>query len=89
MRSVTIYTKDWCSYCVRAKALFKSLGADFSEINLENDPEQRQAVSDRYHWRTMPMIVVGDQFLGGFDDVVALHRKGQLVPLLQGTSQPT
>jgi glutaredoxin 3 len=84
-----IYTKDNCPYCVRAKNLFKSLGAEFEEINLEHEPEKRHELSQKYQWRTIPMIVVGDQFLGGFDDTYELHREGKLRPLLAGTAPTT
>ena len=83
MPKVTIYTKDNCPYCVRAERLFKSLQVPFEEINLEHQPELRDQLSRRYQWRTVPMILVGDRFLGGYDDVSAMHRRGELTPLLK------
>ena len=82
MSNVTIYTTSVCPYCIRAKNLFKSLNVPFEEVNLENDPALRQHLSAKYKWRTVPMIVVGERFLGGFDDVNELHRRGELKPLL-------
>lgn len=82
MANVTIYTTSVCPYCVRAKNLFKSLNVPYTEVNLEGDPALRQALSAKYKWRTVPMIVVGDRFLGGYDDVSELHRRGELTPLL-------
>jgi glutaredoxin 3 len=79
---VVIYTKNVCPYCVRAKALFTKLKVAFEEINLEHRPDLRRELSERYNWRTVPMILVGDRFLGGYDDVRELHGRGQLTPLL-------
>ncbi len=86
MPKVVIYTKDVCPYCVRAKNLFKSLRVPFEEINLEHDPETRAELSRKYNWRTVPMILVGDRFLGGCDDALELHRSGELAKLLAETS---
>lgn len=83
MPKVTIYTKDNCPYCVRAKRLFTSLQVPFEEINLEHQPELREELSRKYRWRTVPMIVAGDRFLGGYDDVSEMHRNGELTPLFK------
>jgi glutaredoxin 3 len=85
MQSVTIYTKRICPYCDRAKALFSRLGVPYSEVGLDDKPDLRDELVERYSWRTVPMIVVGDRFLGGFDDVHGLHQRGELLPILQGT----
>ena len=82
MSKVTIYTTSVCPNCIRAKNLFKSLNVPFEEVNLENDPQLRSELTEKYKWRTVPMIVVGDRFLGGYDDVSEMHRNGQLQPLL-------
>lgn len=85
MPKVVIYTKDACPYCVRAKNLFQSLHVPFEEINLEHDPEARAELGRKYNWRTVPMILVGDRFLGGCDDAMELHRSGELKKLLAET----
>jgi len=84
MSQVKIYTTSVCPYCIRAKNLFKSLNVPFEEVSLERNPGLRQQLSEQHNWRTVPMIFVGDQFLGGFDDVNALHRAGKLTPMLGG-----
>lgn len=80
---VIIYTTNYCGYCRRAKELFRGKGIAFEEINLEEDPALMKAIRDKYNWRTVPMIVVNDQFLGGFDEINALDKKGELDPLLK------
>jgi len=80
---VQIHTKRWCLYCVAARRLFKKLGVDFEEINLDGRPELRLEVSERAGgWPTVPMIFIGPRFIGGYAEAVALHREGALRRLL-------
>ena len=84
MSHVTIYTKPYCPYCVRAIDLLERKGVDFTEIDAAFDPEKRQEMMRRANGRaTFPQIFVGDQHIGGCDDMMALERDGRLDPLLQ------
>jgi glutaredoxin 3 len=83
-QTITIYTTRVCPFCDRAKALLKSLGLEYTEIGLESDPDLFRTLSaENNGWRTVPMIFVGKRFIGGFDDLSALHRKGEFLPLVQ------
>jgi len=87
MSHVTIYTKPYCPYCVRAIDLLERKGVDFTEIDAAFDPEKRQEMMRRANGRaTFPQIFVGDQHIGGCDDMVALDREGKLDPLLQAAA---
>lgn len=86
MADVTIYTTTYCPYCVRAKKLFGSLGVAFDEVNLEEKPELREELTRKHNWRTVPMIFAGERFLGGFDDVNELHKRGELMPIVEKAS---
>jgi glutaredoxin 3 len=87
MNTIKLYTTASCPYCESAKRLFKSLGLAYEEINLEGRHEERQRLSEENGgWRTVPMIFVGDRFLGGFNDVKALHDKGLFLPLVTGSA---
>ena len=87
MSHVTIYTKPYCPYCVRAIDLLERKGVDFVEIEAGFDPEKRQEMMRRANGRaTFPQIFVGDQHIGGCDDMVALDRAGKLDPLLQAAA---
>jgi glutaredoxin 3 len=87
MSHVTIYTKPYCPYCVRAIDLLERKGVDFTEIEAAFDPEKRQEMMRRANGRaTVPQIFVGDQHIGGCDDMVALDRAGKLDPLLQAAA---
>lgn len=85
MKHVKIYTTSVCPYCDSAKRLFRSLGVSFEEVSLEGRHEERMRLSQAHGgWRTVPMIFVGDQFIGGFDDAKRLHDRGELMRLIDG-----
>lgn len=83
MAHVTIYTKDYCPYCVRAKSLLNSKAVQFEEIQIDRQPERRPEMIERAKGRTtVPQIFIGDRHVGGCDDLVALDAAGGLDALL-------
>lgn len=83
MAQVTIYTKPYCPYCVRAVSLLEKKGVPFTEIEAAFDPDKRREMIQRANGRaTFPQIFVGDEHIGGCDDMMALERAGKLDPLL-------
>lgn len=82
MKKVEIYTTQWCPYCNAAKDLLDAKGVAYEEVDAE-DPEARGRMIHRAHGRrTVPQIFVGETHVGGYDDMAALERRGQLDPLL-------
>lgn len=87
MPKIEIYTTQTCPYCHAAKALLERKGAAYEEIHVDGNPELRQAMMRRANGRyTVPQIFVGDLHVGGFDDMAALERRGELDPLLAGSA---
>lgn len=83
MASVTIYTRQGCGYCSRAKALLASKGVDFTEHDATGNPELRQEmIAKSKGGMTFPQIFIGDRHVGGCDDLHALDRAGKLDALL-------
>lgn len=82
--SITVYTIDTCPYCRAAKALFGKMGIEFTEINLTSDPERKARLKEKHNWRTVPMILVGERFIGGFAELSKLEKSGALDTLLRG-----
>ena len=83
MSQVTIYTKAYCPYCVRAKALLGQKGVQFDEIKIDEQPELRPAMIERANGRTtVPQIFIGDTHVGGCDDLFALENAGTLNAML-------
>jgi len=82
MKKVEIYTTGWCPYCNAAKSLLAEKGVAFDEIDADT-PSARQLMTQRANGRrTVPQIFIGDTHVGGYDDMAALERRGQLDPLL-------
>ncbi|NJD30717.1 MAG: glutaredoxin 3 [Gammaproteobacteria bacterium] len=80
---VVMYSTAWCPYCERARALLERKGAAFREIKVDEDPAERQAMLARSGGRrTVPQIFIGDRHVGGFDDLYALDKSGELDRLL-------
>lgn len=83
MAQVTIYTKPYCPYCVRAVSLLEKKGVAFTEIEAAFDPDKRQEMVQRAKGKaTFPQIFVGDEHIGGCDDMMALEYAGKLDTLL-------
>jgi len=83
MADIEIYTKFFCPYCTRAKALLESKGVAFREIDVTMDAALRRAMVERAHGRsTVPQIFIDGHHVGGSDDVSALDARGGLDPLL-------
>ena len=78
MARIRIYTTRWCGYCVRAKALLDSRGVDYEEIGLDDDPHFRQTLMDLTGGWTVPQILIYDRPVGGYAELWALDRSGQL-----------
>lgn len=82
--SVTIYTKAYCPYCVRAKALLTAKGVQFLEVSIDQQPELRPQMIEKSGGRsTVPQIFINDQHIGGCDDLHALDAQGKLDTLLR------
>jgi glutaredoxin 3 len=87
MASVTIYTRQFCGFCVAAKRLLDQKGVSYDEIDASGNPGRRQEMIERSNGgRTFPQIFVGDTHVGGCDDLFALERSGKLDGLLSGTA---
>ncbi len=82
MKSVTVYTTEHCSRCASAKMLLRRRGIEYEEVNLAKDPDGRLELTQRTGMVTFPQIVIDEQTLGGFDELLAADRAGRLQQLL-------
>lgn len=78
MKDVQLYTTQICPYCVRAKHLLEERGIPFREIDVTRDPDKRAWLVETTGRRTVPQIFIGDEPIGGFDELHALDRSGEL-----------
>jgi glutaredoxin 3 len=85
MKPVTIYTTPYCGYCLAAKRLLKGKGVAFDEIDVFAEPSRRAEMVQRARGRrTVPQVFIGEEPVGGFDDIYELDRAGKLDPMLAG-----
>jgi glutaredoxin 3 len=80
-----MYSTAVCPFCVRAEQLLRARGVTTIEkIRIDLDPDRRAEMIERTAKRTVPQIYIGDRYIGGCDDLLALDRSGKLLPLLAG-----
>ena len=83
MAKIEIYTKAFCPYCYRAKALLDTKKVEYEEIDITMGGPRRSEMIQRAHGRTtVPQIFIDGRHIGGSDDLAALDREGGLDPLL-------
>ena len=83
MSEVVMYCTRFCPYCVSAERLLTRKGAEIRKIPVGSDQalwEEMQRLTGR---NTVPQIFIGDYHVGGYDDLAALERDGELDPLLE------
>ncbi|MCH4150426.1 MAG: glutaredoxin 3 [Sphingobium sp.] len=83
MSQVEIYTKAFCGYCARAKALLESKGVPYEEYDITMGGPKRGEMMERSGGgMTVPQIFIDGAHVGGSDDLAALDRAGKLDGLL-------
>jgi glutaredoxin 3 len=84
---IVMYSTAWCGYCQRARSLLERKGVVVREIKVDEDPKDRDAMLERSGGRrTVPQIFIGERHVGGYDDLAALDRAGELDKLLGKSS---
>jgi glutaredoxin 3 len=87
MTEVTMYGTQWCPFCRRAEQLLQRKGVtDLKKIAVDLEPGQLEIMIARTGRRSVPQIFIGEAHVGGYDDLAALDRRGELDALLQATS---
>ena len=84
---ITIYSTLVCPYCVAAKNFLKSKGLEWKEVRIDLDPVERDKMIAKAKRTSVPQIFVGDVHVGGYDDMIAMHREGKFEPLLAGAGE--
>jgi glutaredoxin 3 len=82
MQKVTIYTTNYCGYCKRAKSLLGQLKIPYTEVDVEGDDAKRAWLVQTTGQMTVPQIFIGEEPIGGFTDLQALHNGGELMEKL-------
>lgn len=82
--AVTMYTTRFCPYCIGARSLLDGKGVPYRDIAVDHEPALRREMMARSGRRTVPQIWVGEQHIGGYDELRSLDRQGRLDELLEG-----
>lgn len=81
---IFMYTKKVCPYCTMAEKLFQLKGVEnIEKTYIDQDEALQNQMIEKTGRRTVPQIYIGDTYVGGYDDLAALDKKGLLEPLLQ------
>ncbi len=83
MAKIEIYTKAFCGYCARVKALLRAKGVDYEEHDITMGGPLRTEMIQRAGGRsTVPQVFIDGKHIGGSDDLAAVERSGELDSLL-------
>jgi len=83
-KPIVMYTTRFCPYCVRARNLFDSKGWVFEDISVDGNPGLREEMIRKAGRHTVPQIWIGEQHIGGCDELVQLEMTGRLDPIAFG-----
>jgi glutaredoxin-like YruB-family protein len=66
-KTVTIYSTPTCHFCEMSKEFFKENDVAYTEHNVASDLEKRQEMIDKSGQMGVPVILIGDDLVVGFD----------------------
>ncbi|MFW6381199.1 MAG: FAD-dependent oxidoreductase [Bacillota bacterium] len=76
--NIEIYTKEWCPFCRKAKAFFKSKGLNYIEYNIDDRGKLKEMINRSDGKKTVPQIFINDQNIDGFDKLMEMKTSGKL-----------
>jgi glutaredoxin 3 len=82
MNQIMLYTTEPCGFCRQAKALLSKRGLTYDEINLAMDADGRAELAKRTGMMTFPQVIIGDELVGGFTELLSAERSGRLAELV-------
>jgi len=84
MKNVTVYMGSRCNFCDAAKRLLKRNNIPYNEINIALDETKREEMLKKSNGkRTIPQIFIEDFHVGGYVELRALEKKGELDNLIK------
>jgi glutaredoxin 3 len=86
MTRILMYSTAACPYCVAAKNFLTGRGLGYEEVRVDRDRAEFATMLSRSGGRrTVPQIFINDRHVGGYDDLIQLHRNGELESWLTTT----
>lgn len=68
-----------CPSCIAAKRLLNERNVEFEEINIQKEEISRDELEELTGGRTVPQVIINDKSIGGFENLLALDQKGELL----------
>lgn len=78
MAEITIYSKEWCPYCAKARALLRSKGLAFTDVDITHDEALQRQMVERSQRRSVPQLFIDGESIGGYDDLALMNATGRL-----------
>lgn len=75
---VLMVKKDPCPYCDRAKILLDNKNIKYEVLDLTGKPDELDNWKQKTGWKTVPIILINDELIGGYADLRALDDEGKL-----------
>lgn len=79
---IVIYGSESCGYCGAARMLLKKKGASYEDVLVSSNPALLEEMQKRSGRRSVPQIFVDDRAIGGFEELYALDKSGELDRIL-------
>ena len=84
MRKITVYTRQLCGFCTRATRVLEEAGYAFEAIAADGNPALRAELIKRSGQSTLPQIFVGEESVGGYQELAIALSDGRFAQLLEG-----
>ena len=79
---IKIYCTKWCGPCIAAKKILDNMNLSYEEINIEEQGLSRDDLAKLTGGYTVPQIIINDNPIGGFNELLQLNQSGKLKELL-------
>ncbi len=75
---VVVYLTAWCPYCVAARRLLDHKGIAYEAVDVAGNAEARAWIAQASGQRTVPQVFIHRDSVGGYTELAALDRSGEL-----------
>ena len=76
-----------CGFSAQTVGALRSVEAEFSHVNIFEDPEVREGLKQYSNWPTFPQLYISGELIGGCDIVMELYESGELKQLVEKTGR--
>ena len=84
MKNVTVYMGPMCAFCDAAKRLLTKKNIPYKEINVAlEEGKMEETIKKSNGKRTIPQIFFNELHIGGYEELRALEKKGELLNLVK------